>query len=163
MRIRDLARSDIASVLALNNAHAAEVNELSAADLSRLVAVAAHARVIDDGLGFLIAFDERTPPQGPNHAWFLARESAFLYVDRVVVSPSARGLGLARLLYDDLASAAGGRLLCCEVNLAPPNPGSLAFHERLGFQPCGEAVDPRNGKRVQYLQRVSTPARRPLI
>jgi predicted GNAT superfamily acetyltransferase len=38
-------------------------------------------------------------------------------------------------------------------DLVPANPGSLAFHERLGFAPCGEAIDPRNGKHVRYLLR----------
>jgi hypothetical protein len=151
--IRDLAPGDLAAVLALNNAHAAEVNALTAEGLAGLVAVAARARVADDGAGFLLAFDQATPVQGPNHAWFLAREPAFLYVDRVVVAEAARGRGLARALYDDLADAAGGRPLVCEVNVEPPNPGSLAFHARLGFADAGEAVDPRNGKRVRYLVR----------
>jgi predicted GNAT superfamily acetyltransferase len=85
-----------------------------------------------------------------------ARGPAFLYVDRVVVAAEARGLGHARRLYDDLAATAAGRPLCCEINLVPPNPASLAFHERLGFAACGEADDPRNGKRVRYLVRTSS-------
>jgi predicted GNAT superfamily acetyltransferase len=151
--IRPLTRDDLPWVLALNNAHAVEVNALGADALAALVAVAAHARVVDDGLGFLIALDERTPVQGPNHAWFVARHPELLYIDRVVVAPAARGRGLARRLYEDLAAVAGRRPLCCEVNLVPPNPGSLAFHARLGFAACGEANDPRNGKRVRYLVR----------
>jgi hypothetical protein len=83
----------------------------------------------------------------------VARYPAFLYIDRVVIAPGSRGLGHARRLYEDLAAIAGGRPLCCEVNLVPANPASLAFHDRLGFVPCGEADDPRNGKRVRYLVR----------
>lgn len=151
--IRDITSADLPAVLALNNAHAVEVNALTADALASLVAVAAHARVVDGGHGFLIAFNERTPVQGPNHAWFAARYPAFLYIDRVVIAPGSRGLGHARRLYDDLAAVAAGRPLCCEVNLVPPNPASLACHDRLGFAACGEGDDPRNGKRVQYLQR----------
>ena len=151
--IRAVTRDDLAAMLALNNAHAMEVNALTLPALAALVAAAAHARVVDGGQGFLIAFSERTPVQGPNHAWFLGRYPAFLYVDRVVVALEARGRGHARRLYEDLAGVAAGRPLCCEVNVVPPNPGSLAFHERLGFAPCGEADDPRNGKRVCYLVR----------
>ena len=151
--IRPLTRDDLPGLLALNNAHAVEVNALSAEALAALVAVAAHARVLDGGLGFLIALSERTPVQGPNHAWFVARQPAFLYIDRVVVAPRARGRGHARALYHELAAMAGPRPLCCEVNLVPPNRASLAFHDRLGFTACGEADDPRNGKRVQYLIR----------
>jgi hypothetical protein len=77
-------------------------------------------------------------------------------VDRVVVAPGARGKGVARALYDDLTRIAKSEmtnLLVCEVNLDPPNPESLAFHEKLGFTACGEAVDRRNGKRVQYMRK----------
>ena len=139
--IRAFTRDDLPAILALNNAHAAEVNALTAEVLEALVAVAAHARVVDGGHGFLLAFSERTPVQGPNHAWFAARHAAFLYNDRLVTAPESRGMGHSRRL-------------CCEVNVAPPNPGSLAFHERLGFVACGEADDPRNGKRVRYLIKI---------
>jgi predicted GNAT superfamily acetyltransferase len=151
--IRDITSGDLPLMLALNNAHAMEVNALTADLLAALVAVAAHARVVDGGHGFLLALNERTPVQGPNHAWFVARYPAFLYIDRIVIAAESRGLGHARRLYGDLAAIAAGRPLCCEVNLVPPNPASLAVHERLGFVPCGEADDPRNGKRVRYLVR----------
>src|SRR4051812_50209619 len=113
--IRSLTAADRPAVLALNNAHAAEVNELSAEALAALLAVAAYAVVIDGGLGFLIALDERTPVQGPNHAWFLARRRAFLYIDRVAVAAEVRGQGYARRLYDAAAALAGARPLCCPV------------------------------------------------
>jgi uncharacterized protein len=152
-RIRDLAPADLAGALALNNESAVEVNALTADELARQVGLAAASRYVDGGLGLLIAFDETTPPIGPNHAWFLERLPAFLYIDRVVIARSARGRGLGRRLYQDLFERAAGRPLCCEVNVDPPNPGSLAFHERLGFSAQGEAVDPRNGKCVRYFVR----------
>jgi predicted GNAT superfamily acetyltransferase len=151
--IRALTKDDLPAVLALNNAHAAEVNALTGDALAALVAVATFACVIDGRLGFMLVLSEATPVQGPNHAWFAARYPAFLYIDRVVVAAEARGRGLARRMYDELAAIAAGRPLCCEVNLVPPNPASLAFHDRLGFAACGEADDPRNGKRVRYLSR----------
>ena len=160
VRVRDVAPEDLDGVLALNNAHAREVNAHTAESLGAAVARAARARIVPrqarDERGcdaFLIAFDETTPAQGPNHAWFLAREPRFLYIDRVVVAPAARGRGLARALYEDLAAAGAGRPQCCEVNLDPPNPESVAFHERLGFVHLDEATDPRNGKRIVYLIR----------
>ncbi len=149
MRSRDVSSADLDAMLALNNAHAAEVNALTREALSALVAVAARARVIGRD-AFLIALDETIAPQGPNHRWFLERYETFLYIDRVVVAPAARGRGLMRALYDELGDA---RPLCCEVNVVPPNPGSLEAHARLGFVPCGEAIDPRNGKHVRYLLR----------
>jgi uncharacterized protein len=156
MDIRNITAADLPALLALNNAEAERVNALTPEALEGLLSRAFAARMTADGTGFLIAFDHATPPQGPNHAWFTARESYFAYIDRVVVAPAARGRGVARALYEDLAAIARAEqthLLTCEVNLDPPNPESSAFHEKLGFTPCGEAVDRRNGKRVQYLRK----------
>lgn len=153
MNIRDIAAADLPGLLALNNEHAREVNALSEAELAGLVRVAAAARIVDGGVGFIIAFDQTTPAQGPNHGWYLANVPAFVYIDRVVVAATARGQGVARRLYGELMTIAGSRPLCCEINIDPPNPASAAFHARLGFTACGEAVDPRNGKRVRYLIR----------
>jgi predicted GNAT superfamily acetyltransferase len=156
MRIRDIAEADIPALLALNNAEAEAVNALTREGFEGLLRNAFAARVAEGGAGFLIAFDHATPPQGPNHAWFTARESCFAYVDRVVVAPQARRQGVARALYDDLAGLARAErigLLACEVNLDPPNPQGLGFHEALGFLPAGEGTDPRTGKRVRYLRK----------
>jgi predicted GNAT superfamily acetyltransferase len=147
--IRDIEAADLPALLALNNSEAAAVNALTLEALSAQVAASFSARMSADG--FLIAFCETTPAQGPNHAWFLQRGGRFAYIDRIVVAPEARGRGVARALYEDLA--ASGLPLACEVNLDPPNPAGQAFHARLDFLPVGEAVDVRNGKRVQYLMR----------
>jgi predicted GNAT superfamily acetyltransferase len=153
MQLRNIGPRDFPRLLALNNAHAAEVNELTMEEFERSVSIASTARVVEDGPGFLIAFDEGTPAQGPNHAWFAARYAAFLYIDRIIIAAEARGRGLARALYADVARTAARRPLCCEVNIEPLNSASLAFHARLGFVPCGEATDPRNLKKVRYLRR----------
>lgn len=73
----------------------------------------------------------------------LASASHAHSVDRVVVSPAARGRGVGVALYRDVAQAAGRfglHTLVAEVNLAPPNPVSLAVHARLHPAPVGEAV-----------------------
>ncbi len=151
--LRAITHDDLPAVLVLNNAHAEQVNALTADALTKLLAVSVYARLVEGDRGFLLGLDHRTPTQGPHHAWFQARYPAFLYVDRIVIGPGARGLGLGRRLYEDLVAIAPALPLCCEVNVVPPNPGSFAFHDRLGFVPCGEADDPRNGKRVRYLIR----------
>lgn len=140
MDIRNITPADVPALLALNNAEAERVNALTREALEALLRNAFAARMTADGAGFLIAFDHATPPQGPNHAWFTARESYFAYIDRVLVAPASRGKGVARALYEDLAQIALAeqtKLLACEVNLDPPNPASLAFHERLGFVSVG--------------------------
>jgi predicted GNAT superfamily acetyltransferase len=147
--IRDIETADLPALLTLNNSEAAAVNALTLEQLSAQVAAAFAARMSAEG--FLVAFCETTPIQGPNHAWFVRRGGRFAYIDRIVVAPEARGRGAGRALYEDLA--ARGLPLACEVNLDPPNPAGQAFHARLGFRPVGEAVDVRTGKRVQYLMR----------
>jgi predicted GNAT superfamily acetyltransferase len=80
----------------------------------------------------------------------------FVYIDRVIVAPSQRGRGLARLLYEDLiAAAARARhvLIGCEVNVEPPNPASDALHAALGFSEVGRAILPGGAKQVRYLTR----------
>jgi predicted GNAT superfamily acetyltransferase len=87
--------------------------------------------------------------------WFRNRFDRFLYVDRIVVDPAARGRGVARALYGHAfaeARAAGRPRVVAEVNRVPPNPGSDAFHERLGFAQVGIAALP-GGKIVLYLER----------
>jgi predicted GNAT superfamily acetyltransferase len=157
--MRAIEPADLAAIAALNDAHANEVGAAGESGLARFLACASHTAAIG-AVGapeaFLIAFDHETPRQGPNHAWFLARHPRFLYVDRVCVAAPARRRGHARSLYLDAFAVARGRSLpvvCCEVNLDPPNPGSLAFHEALGFVAVGEAHVPERGKTVRYFER----------
>ncbi|MGE0725578.1 MAG: GNAT family N-acetyltransferase, partial [Alphaproteobacteria bacterium] len=132
-----------ATLLALNNDHAAELSLLDAARLATLVDRTFHARAIDDGPAFLLAFDQDADYDSPNFLWFRARLTRFVYVDRVVVAPAARGRGLARALYGDLFEAARPAAhdrVVCEVNSHPPNPASDAFHAALGFAEIGTAA-----------------------
>ncbi|MGE0716367.1 MAG: GNAT family N-acetyltransferase [Alphaproteobacteria bacterium] len=154
--IRPPTAADEPALLALNNAHARELSELTAAGLAALLAGAFRARVADEAAALLVALDQDARYDSPNFLWFRARFPRFVYVDRVVVAPAARGRGLARMLYDDLMGAArdaGHRMVCCEVNSDPPNPASDAFHAALGFAEAGRAHLAERGKSVRYLTR----------
>jgi predicted GNAT superfamily acetyltransferase len=143
-------------VLALNNAHSSELSWLEPDELRQLVSEAFRARAIGDCDAFLIAFDQDADYGSPNFRWFQERYPRFVYVDRVVVAPSARGRGLARKLYEhlfDKAIAAGHRLVTCEVNAEPPNPASDAFHAALGFAAVGAAAISDGKKTVRYFVR----------
>jgi hypothetical protein len=77
----------------------------------------------------------------------------FIYIDRVVTSPAARGKGYARALYADLfqrAKSAGLTRVVCEVNLDPPKPVSDAFHASLNFTEVGRAAIYNGAKTVRY-------------
>ncbi len=144
------------AILALNNRYAEELSWLEPGELSHLVAQAFHAPMIGDLEAFLIAFDQDADYDSPNFLWFKARYLRFVYVDRILVAPEARGRGHARSLYDDLferGKRAGHDVVVCEVNSDPPNPVSEAFHAALGFSPVGEAVIHGGKKAVRYFAR----------
>lgn len=131
------------ALLALNNAHETELSWLEAGRLRHLVAQAFLAMRIGDADALLLAFDQDADYDSPNFLWFCTRYPRFVYVDRIVVAPHARGRGHASRLYHDLfASAlqAGHDRIVCEVNVIPSNPDSFAFHASLGFAEVGRAT-----------------------
>jgi predicted GNAT superfamily acetyltransferase len=144
--LRPLLALDCAQVLLLNNAAVPAVNALDGPSLAALLAECAQAVVVTSDaepghvLGFAIVFAADADYASENYRWFAARSREFLYVDRIVVAEAARGRGLGEVLYRSIfasAEAATAAVVFCEVNLEPPNPGSLAFHSRLGFAQIG--------------------------
>jgi len=148
---------DALGVLALNLASRPTVAPLDPQELSRLVSLPHEHRVAtrgDEVVGYLLAFPRDAPYDGEEFLAF--REiltGAYLYVDQVAVESGARDRGIGRSLYQEIQSVAvrgGVQVRCCEVNLEPPNPRSLAFHEKLGFRPVGRLCT-RDGREVQLL------------
>jgi predicted GNAT superfamily acetyltransferase len=158
-RLAALAGLDAAgreALRALNNSHAEATSFLDAAAFDRLAGCAFLALHVPPARALLIALDETANYASPNYLWFRARHARLVYVDRVIVDAAAQGRGLARALYGRLAEAArerGHERICCEVNLSPPNPGSDAFHARLGFVEVGRLTHPADGKTVRFLER----------
>jgi uncharacterized protein len=145
-----------ATILALNNAHVQELSWLDAMRLEQLVAQSFRARRVGRLDAFLLACDQDAPYDSPNFLWFRARYPRLVYIDRIAVAAAARGRGLARLLYCDLIDEArrrGHEHVVCEVNLAPPNPASDAFHAAVGFVEVGRASIHDGSKTVRYLLR----------
>jgi uncharacterized protein len=147
---------DDEAVRALNNAFAAETSYLEAGDWARLVAQARVAVVAAPADAFLLVLDQDAHYDSPNFLWWKERRERFLYVDRVVVAAIAQGRGLGRQLYThamDEARRLGFDRIVCEINIDPPNPGSVAFHTALGFNAAGEQYL-ANGKTVGYFERL---------
>jgi len=152
---RGVEDCDLPALLALNNAHATETGPLDRAKLADMNDIAFCARTNGARTALLIAFDQSAEYDSANFLWFRDRYPRFVYVDRIIVAPSARRTGIARALYDELfaaARAAGHTLTACEVNRVPPNPGSDALHVALGFAEVGRG-SPFPGKQVRYLMR----------
>jgi predicted GNAT superfamily acetyltransferase len=139
--IRAYIDADADAVLALNAACVPEVGPMDAAKLAGFVKWASHFNVVEvDGsvVGLIIGLTEEAPYGSPNFGWFVERYPRFAYVDRVAISEQARGDGWGPALYRDFERWAIDHqrpTLCAEVNVEPPNPRSLRFHEIFGFDP----------------------------
>jgi uncharacterized protein len=144
---------DIETILALNALHETETSPLTREKLIQMLSEAFYSATAAGGRdGYLICFDQDADYDSINFLWFKTRYQRFVYIDRVVVAAHARGQGIARRFYEELfdrARVAGHDHVVCEINLTPPNPGSLAFHSALGFTKVGQA-DLGSNKRVSY-------------
>lgn len=146
MHIRPLQPDDLAACVVLNNDAIPAVSEADAAKMQSLIAesllslVAEHEGEI---VGFCVNFGPGADYHSPNYRWFVERYHEFAYLDRIVVSPTARNIGIGAALYAAVeAHIAGTPWLFCEVNLRPRNDGSLRFHARLGFVEVGQQETP---------------------
>ena len=104
--------------------------------------------------GVSAGLDQDAAYDNQNFRWFRARFERFVYIDRIIITEDARGQGLARLMYEDLfaeSKAAGHVRVLCEVNIDPPNEGSLAFHRSMKFLALADVVLKGGSKRVRYL------------
>ncbi len=145
-----LTTTDIPRLVELNDAASPAVPVTSEAEMAALLETSGFTLAAREGdalLGFIIGMRPGSDYASENYRFFDARSADFLYVDRIVIDAARRGEGIGRALYDavfELARGAGLREVTCEVNLDPPNPGSLSFHARLGFQRIGEQ-ETKNG------------------
>lgn len=158
MQVDDVLVSDLDDVLALNEASVPHVNSLTPRDLQWFHAHAPYFRLIrHDGrvAGFLIGLGPGLDYGSPNYRYFCAKHENFGYIDRVAVAPEARRLGIASRLYEDYAATLRGfaPVLTCEVNLRPPNAGSLTYHERRGFVQVGTQETEGGSKEVALMEK----------
>lgn len=116
-----------------------QISELEFADLLSLCEVAVGVFDNEEMLGFVLCLLPNTRYASLNYAWFNERYSSFLYVDRIAVAEKHRDKGIGSMLYEYVIEHAlqGNSPVVAEVNLTPPNPGSMRFHERHGFSQVG--------------------------
>jgi hypothetical protein len=147
MLILDVQPGELATVLALNEAAVPHVNSVDLEQMEWFAANAPYFRVARDDAGiagFMIGLRPGLSYGSPNYAWFSANYDDFGYIDRVVVAPAARRLGVAKSLYDDFAAGLKDQVpvLTCEVNLRPANEASMRYHEQYGFvQVASQQID----------------------
>jgi predicted GNAT superfamily acetyltransferase len=143
--LRPLRDTDVADVLALNEANVSKLTTMDEARLHELRDLADRFDVLDvDGAfgGFVITFAQGAPYDSENYRWFSARHRRFYYLDRIALHERFRRRGLGTFVYDEIERVASpyGRL-ALEVNLVPRNDASLAFHEGRGYVEVGRLGD----------------------
>ncbi len=157
MIFEDATVADYPAILELNQAAIPEVSALDEAGLAALHDHAVSltvARSDDEVAGFMLILKEGADYGSLNYQYFARRYDAFHYVDRIVVGERFRRQGVGAGLYDVLFTLAGDApRITCEVNVRPPNPGSLQFHRRLGFVILDEQDTDGGEKRVALMVR----------
>jgi predicted GNAT superfamily acetyltransferase len=156
MEIRNLAPANIEAIWAINEQGLPGTGRVSEQEISDLLQFSSLSVGVFDGnelLGFVICLPPRTRYGSLNYQWFNDHYNAFVYVDRIAVSTLQRNQGVGTKLYDAVVAYSKERKIpiAAEVNLNPPNPGSIRFHERFNFEQVG--VLHHNEKSVTMLLR----------
>lgn len=139
MILRALTPDDLPTVHELNESEVPHVGTETIEALAAIVELAVAAWAFDDAgvlAGFVLTLPPGTAYDSLNYRWFDAGTPDFWYVDRIVIAATHRRQGLASRFYDELRAQAPPtvRRICLEVNVEPPNPVSMAFHEGYGFR-----------------------------
>ena len=148
--------SDIDAALELNNVNAPAVGEIDRSQLEFLIEHSLYSFAIGAETlhAFCITFAPGAPYTSVNYQWFSKKYSDFVYLDRIVVSEKMRNQSLGAKLYtaveQRMLKDRCAPLLTCEVNLKPPNLGSIRFHDRIGFREVGQQ-DSKPGLTVSLL------------
>lgn len=165
--IRPLTGTDFERVLAINAANVPAVGPIDREQLAFLVGESCVALVVEVGAdanavvaGFCLVLPPGSSYGSVNYRWFMDRCDTAWYLDRVAFDADYQGRGLGAALYAavdrDIAACreAGDAVdrLTLEVNVDPPNPASLAFHDRLGFVEVGRQRTPY-GTEVSLMQK----------
>ena len=158
MQISKIAQEDFDDVLALNTESVPHVNLINRDELQWFDDNAAFVQVakIDGRIaGFLVGLRPGTTYASANYRWFCDNYDDFAYIDRVAVSEWARRQGVAESLYASFAqSQSGVPALTCEVNIRPPNEGSMLYHKRMGFRQVASQETGGGEKEVALMEKI---------
>lgn len=157
--VRKLGIKDYDRILQLNEESVHFLSPLTKDKLEKIISQCEMVNVAEvDGRveAFVLTLKEGKEYDSVNYLWFDNHYDQFLYIDRVVVSLEMQSKGLGRTLYESVfnhAKLTGVPYVTAEIDINPPNPGSLKFHEKFGFVEVGKQTVAQ-GKKVVSLQAV---------
>ena len=142
MDIIALSTSDIDAMWTINEQGLPGTGKVSREKIGKLLefsSLSVGAYDQDVLLGFVICLPPKTAYGSLNYAWFNEHYASFVYVDRIAVSEEHRNEGVGSALYNHVVSYSKQHSvpIAAEVNREPPNPGSMRFHHRFGFEEVG--------------------------
>ena len=143
MEIRALQISDSSLIWEINEQGLPGTGKVSEQEIVDLLEFSSLSIGVFDNnslLGFVICLPPKTAYGSLNYLWFNERYDDFLYVDRIAVSTANRNQKIGSKLYQAVIDTASklGVPIAAEVNLRPPNPDSVRFHQRHGFTEIGQ-------------------------
>lgn len=137
MIIRTVRANDLERVKSLNESVLPHVNSITISDFEHFLKISSFFVVVEiekEIAAFLIVLGPGQVYDSENYAFFSENYDSFDYVDRIVVAKEYQGNGIGKALYRYLIEKSMEQRITCEVNLNPPNPGSILFHQKMGFK-----------------------------
>ena len=140
--VRNLVDSEAERIWAINEEGLPGTGKVSQQEIKALLefsSLSIGAYLEDRLVGFVICLPPNTDYGSLNYAWFNQRYDKFLYVDRIAVSIEFQNQKIGSILYEHVKKQAEEMDIpvTAEVNIHPPNPGSMRFHDRHGFEQVG--------------------------
>ena len=145
------------TIVKINQEALPAVSSVTLKDMEHFLSIVDYFRTLqlDDIIaGFLIALTSGKDYHSPNYKWFEKKFDSFMYVDRIVIDPAYQSNGLGWAFYNNLRdfTRGGSPRITCEVNLRPPNEGSIIFHEKYGFRQVGKQETEGGKKEVALME-----------
>ena len=142
MESRPLLHEDASSVWIINEQGLPGTGKVTVEEISHLIDISDVSLGVfehDKMVGFVICLSPNLDYGSLNYAWFNENYDEFLYVDRIAVATEHRNNGIGSFIYQKLIDISEQKQIpiTAEVNLEPPNPGSMRFHHRFDFSEVG--------------------------
>ena len=150
------------TIVKINQEALPAVSSVTLKDMEHFLSTVDYFRTLqldDIVAGFLIALTPGKDYNSPNYQWFEKKFNSFMYVDRIVFDLGYQSNGFGWAFYNNLREFTEGRTprITCEVNLRPPNEGSIIFHEKYGFKQVGKQ-ETEGGKKDVSLMEYKIPS-----